>query len=107
MVKITLPMVTLAASIAFPSGAAGIVIYYLDHEYARQVQGGYLTITEYKLAGAETNVQRLQEQVDSLQWDLDNGQATDKDKWLLEQKKKQLLEWQGKISKLKQGRPVI
>ena len=107
MSKISLPMISLVASIVFPTGAAGAVLYWLNHEYTPQVPGGYLTVYEYKLAGAENNVQRLQEQIDSLQYDVDAGYASDKDKWLLEQKKKQLTEWKEKISKLKQGRVII
>jgi len=107
MSKISLPMISLVASIVFPTGAAGAVLYWLNHEYTPQVPGGYLTVYEYKLAGAENNIQQLQTEIDSLQWDVDHNQASEKDKWTLDQKKKQLLQWQEKISKLKQGRVII
>lgn len=107
MSKVSFPMISLVVSIVFPTGAAGAVLYYLNHEFTPQVPGGYLTVYEYKLAGAENNVQRLQEQIDSLQYDVDAGYASDKDKWLLQQKKQQLQMWLEKISKLKQGRVII
>lgn len=93
---LTLPVVALLGSFITPTAIVGAAAYYLDAEY--------LTIKEYKLAGAENNVRILQEQIDSLQWDVDHDQATEKDKWLLEQKKQQLLEWQSKIQKIKDGR---
>jgi len=107
MPKLTLPIFTLIASIATPSAVGAGILYWLNNEFTPKVQGGYLTVNEYKLAGAESNVQRLQTEIDSLQWDVDHGQATDKDKWTLDQKKKQLLEWKEKISKLQQGRVII
>jgi len=107
MPKLTLPIFTLIASIATPSAVGAGILYWLNHEYTPQVPGGYLTVYEYKLAGAENNIQQLQTEIDSLQWDVDHNQASEKDKWTLDQKKKQLLQWQEKISKLKQGRVII
>ena len=105
--KMTMPMLTLIISIVSPPTVGAGIIYWLNNEFTPKVQGGYLTVNEYKLAGAESNVQQLQTEIDSLQWDIDNGQATDKDKWTIQQKKKQLLEWKEKISKLQQGRVII
>lgn len=90
------PTILLLANVLTPTAVGGGIVYYLDHEY--------LTIQEYRLAGAEGNVQRLQEQIDSLQWDVDNGQANEKDKWLLKQKKKQLEEWKKQVIKIQEGR---
>jgi hypothetical protein len=95
-VHLTLPVVALLGSFITPTALVGAAAFYLDNTF--------LTIQEYKLAGAENNVRLLQEQVDSLQWDVDHGQATEKDKWLLEQKKQQLQEWQEKTQKIKEGR---
>jgi peptidoglycan hydrolase CwlO-like protein len=94
--QLTLPIVAILTSFITPTAIVGAAAFYLDNTF--------LTIQEYKLAGAENNVRILQEQIDSLQWDVDHDQATEKDKWLLEQKKQQLLEWQSKVQKIKNGR---
>jgi peptidoglycan hydrolase CwlO-like protein len=96
MYQLTLPIVAILTSFITPTAIVGAAAFYLDNTF--------LTIQEYKLAGAENNVRILQEQIDSLQWDVDHDQATEKDKWLLEQKKQQLLEWQSKVQKIKNGR---
>jgi hypothetical protein len=98
MYNISMPIFALVGSFLTPTAIVGGAAYYLQNEF--------LTIYEYKLAGAENNVRILQDEVDSLQWDVDNGQATDKDKWLLEQKKKQLEEWKNTTQKIKDGRLV-
>ncbi len=95
---LTLPVVALLGSFITPGAMIGAAAFYLDNTF--------LTIKEYKLAGAENNVRILQEEIDSLQWDVDHNEATEKDKWLLEQKKKQLLEWQETVSKIKSGRMI-
>lgn len=82
-------------------------VQHLDakfEKYLKVIQGPFLTIREWKLAAAESDERQLKGEINSLQWDVDNGQATEKDKWLLEQKKQELDELQGTILKLMTGR---
>jgi hypothetical protein len=106
--KILTGIITAVGIVVSFAGWAAVesTLTWHDVNYVKAQDGPFLTIAEWRLASAESDERALKSQIDSLQWDVDNGQATEKDKWLLEQKKNDLEDLRGDILKLKTGRPI-
>lgn len=109
--------VIIAVLLAIPGGIAWGAKMYVDnaHEtfqteltlYLKKIEGPFLTINEWRLAGAEDRESELIERIRSLQYDIDHGLATEKDKWLIEELREDLRQEQQKISKLISDRPTV